>query len=155
MEDLHAKGVNGQVAFDGATITITRAGFLGRVGHGRGEKSLSVRAIGAVQIKPANSLVNGFIQFSVSGESSKQSTGLGRTSDAGRDENAVIFTKQQQPAFEAIRDAVRATQAAPAGATPAAPDLADQIGKLASLRDAGVLTEEEFAAKKADLLARM
>jgi hypothetical protein len=32
---------------------------------------------------------------------------------------------------------------------------ADEIRKLAELRDAGVLTEEEFQAKKSDLLARM
>ena len=40
-------------------------------------------------------------------------------------------------------------------APPAAPqpDLADQLRKLADLRDAGVLTEEEFAAQKAKLLA--
>lgn len=41
---------------------------------------------------------------------------------------------------------------APAGAYP---DVADQIRKLAELRDAGILTEEEFAEKKADLLRRM
>jgi hypothetical protein len=37
---------------------------------------------------------------------------------------------------------------------PAAPplDLADQLRKLADLRDAGVLTEEEFAAQKVKLL---
>ncbi|WP_294011696.1 SHOCT domain-containing protein [Sphingomonas sp.] len=31
----------------------------------------------------------------------------------------------------------------------------DQIRKLAELRDSGVLTEEEFAAKKAELLDRL
>lgn len=40
-------------------------------------------------------------------------------------------------------------------AAPAAPDLADQLSKLASLRDQGILTEDEFAAKKADILSRM
>lgn len=40
---------------------------------------------------------------------------------------------------------------------PAVPqlDITDQLTKLASLRDAGILTDEEFAAKKAELLARM
>jgi hypothetical protein len=40
---------------------------------------------------------------------------------------------------------------------PEAPttDLADQLRKLGELRDAGVLTSEEFDAKKADLLGRM
>ncbi|MBA3232428.1 MAG: SHOCT domain-containing protein [Propionibacteriales bacterium] len=33
--------------------------------------------------------------------------------------------------------------------------MADQIKKLADLHAAGVLTDEEFAAKKADLLNRM
>ncbi len=40
---------------------------------------------------------------------------------------------------------------------PAAPvpDIAAQLQQLASLRDRGILTDEEFAAKKADLLARL
>lgn len=36
---------------------------------------------------------------------------------------------------------------------PAAPDPIEQIGRLAALRDQGVLTEEDFQAKKAQLLA--
>ena len=40
--------------------------------------------------------------------------------------------------------------------TPAsAPDPIEQLRKLAELRDAGILTEEEFSAKKADILSRM
>ena len=42
-----------------------------------------------------------------------------------------------------------------ASESPAAPDVADQIAKLASLRDQGVLTSEEFEAKKTELLDRM
>lgn len=34
-------------------------------------------------------------------------------------------------------------------------DIADQIKKLAELKDAGILTEEEFQSKKADLLAKL
>jgi hypothetical protein len=34
-------------------------------------------------------------------------------------------------------------------------DVVEQIGKLALLRDQGALTEEEFASKKRDLLARL
>ena len=34
-------------------------------------------------------------------------------------------------------------------------DIPDQIGKLAVLRDQGVLTQEEFEAKKKELLSRM
>lgn len=45
--------------------------------------------------------------------------------------------------------------AAPAPSQAAAPDLTAQLQQLASLRDAGILTEEEFAAKKAEILARL
>jgi len=46
---------------------------------------------------------------------------------------------------------------APAAATEAAavPDLAAQLHQLAALRDAGILSEQEFAMKKADILGRM
>jgi uncharacterized membrane protein YdbT with pleckstrin-like domain len=44
----------------------------------------------------------------------------------------------------------------PATAVPVAvPDVADQIAKLATLRDQGAITTEEFEAKKAELLDRM
>ncbi|MDR2167773.1 MAG: SHOCT domain-containing protein [Clostridiales bacterium] len=45
----------------------------------------------------------------------------------------------------------------PKDAPAAAPvvDIADQIQKLAGLKDAGILTEEEFNTKKAELLAKM
>ncbi|MEO7722384.1 MAG: SHOCT domain-containing protein [Pseudolysinimonas sp.] len=42
-----------------------------------------------------------------------------------------------------------------AASAPAAESVTDQLQKLASLRDAGILTEEEFTAKKTELLARM
>lgn len=52
-----------------------------------------------------------------------------------------------------IKDRVRPTTEAPAAAPRA--DVGEQLVQLASLRDAGVLTEDEFTAKKAELLARM
>lgn len=44
---------------------------------------------------------------------------------------------------------------APAVAAPVQPDVMDQLKKLGELRDAGVLTSEEFDAKKTDLLGRL
>jgi len=57
----------------------------------------------------------------------------------------------------AIRDAISRAQASPV-ATPVAsegPDVIAQIAKLKELHDAGILTDEEFGAKKAELLARL
>ena len=56
---------------------------------------------------------------------------------------------QLPPATPAV-----ATPAVAAPASTAAPDLAAQLQQLAALRDAGVLTEDEFSAKKAQLLER-
>ena len=57
-----------------------------------------------------------------------------------------------------LRDRQAAAVVSPvAGAAQSAPqlDVVEQIGKLAGLRDLGVLTDEEFASKKGELLARL
>jgi hypothetical protein len=48
--------------------------------------------------------------------------------------------------------AARAAWSTPGGHETAVTDFTDILRKLADLRDAGVLTEEEFALKKADIL---
>jgi hypothetical protein len=53
------------------------------------------------------------------------------------------------------RRAVEPLASEPVGASAPQFDVAEQIGKLASLRDLGVLTEDEFASKKSELLARL
>lgn len=154
MTTIEAIGQNGQLAFDGSIITITRKGFFGTVGHGRNTKTLPLRSVSAVQFKPANALLNGYVSFSISGESGRSRAGNGRT-DATTDENAVIIMKKHMPAMQAFVDAVQAAITAPAS-VDAVPSLdpMEQLGKLAALRDAGVVTAEEFDAKKAELLSK-
>ena len=68
--------------------------------------------------------------------------------------NAVSNKQQQKYANQAAaQQEAAAEQAAPA-APAAAPqdDLVSQLEALAKLRDQGILTEEEFSAKKAQLL---
>lgn len=45
-------------------------------------------------------------------------------------------------------------QAPPPPAAPAADDMLDQLKQLGELHDAGVLTDEEFAAQKAKILSQ-
>lgn len=40
-------------------------------------------------------------------------------------------------------------------AAPPAPDPVEQLARLAKLRDSGAVTEEEFQAKKTEILGRM
>lgn len=42
-----------------------------------------------------------------------------------------------------------------ASSAPAAPSIMDQIQQLGSLREAGILTDEEFTSKKSELLGRL
>jgi hypothetical protein len=44
---------------------------------------------------------------------------------------------------------------APAAPQPAGPSIVEQIKHLGELRDAGLISAEEFEAKKTDLLSRM
>lgn len=65
---------------------------------------------------------------------------------------------QAAPAPMPVQPVVVAAPAPPAPVAPAAPArdpqlVIDQLRQLGELRDAGVLTEAEFAAKKAMLLA--
>lgn len=79
--------------------------------------------------------------------------------------NKAEITNVQKDDGKEIVDLVRARLSAPkeqpqivvqaAPVATAAPDAMDQLRKLADLHAAGVLTDDEFAAKKADLLDRM
>lgn len=153
---IQASGQGGQIAFDGQYVIITREGFLGRATHGRGEKRLHITSITSVQWKPPGALVNGFIQLSLSG-SDRQAAKGHRTLDATKDENSVVFTKKQLPEFEQLRAALEqaiAAQHARQAPASTAPSLADELAKLAALRDQGVLSPAEFEAQKARLLAQ-
>lgn len=105
---MEASGHNGQMHFDGAFVRITRSGTLARMSHGQGEKVVPLASVGTVQLKPAGMLSNGFIQLGVLGGREVASQKGKRTVAAAADENSVIFTRKQQPAFEALRDAILA-----------------------------------------------
>lgn len=68
------------------------------------------------------------------------------------------ITDSDMAQLEAADDAAIAQAAQPASVAPAAPataaqpDYLNELEKLAALRDKGILTDEEFAAKKKQLL---
>ncbi|MFI7384950.1 DUF4429 domain-containing protein [Streptomyces sp. NPDC049813] len=153
---IEAKGHTGQVLFDGEYITITRKGFNARVSVGKGEKRLHISQVSAVQWKPAGAFVNGFIQFSLPGGNERRSSFGRQTSSAVQDENSVIFTKKQMPEFEKLRAqldaAIAAQHQAPTADTAGSASVADELAKLAQLRDQGLLSEAEFQDQKTRLL---
>lgn len=155
MTELHAQGTNGQISVDDDFVTLHRMGFVARLNVGKGEKRLPLSTITGVQWKPAGVIMDGFLQFSVPGGNEQRSALGSQTASARQDENSVTFRKAQQGQFEAVRafiESAIARRGRPMQASHAAPDLADQLGRLAALRDQGVLTEQEFATQKARLL---
>jgi dihydroorotase len=75
--------------------------------------------------------------------------------DATHDENSFFFNTATAPKVKQAKAFIEAQMAAfrNAARTPQTAGLAEQIEKLAQLRDQGVLDSAEFAAAKAKLLA--
>jgi hypothetical protein len=148
---MQASGVNGQLEVQEDRICIKRKGIMGFLTQGhRGEKEILLSSISAIQFKQAGLLTNGFIQFSfIGGQETK-----GGLFDATKDENSIMFNKGQAKQFEAAKLEIEQRMSAMrTGATaPAHASLADELEKLAALRDRGILTEDEFQAKKRQLL---
>jgi hypothetical protein len=70
-------------------------------------------------VEASRPLVNGYIEFTVPGGNETRSRMGSATKDARRNENAVIVTRQQVPAFVVLRCAV---EEAMAGGPPAQTD---------------------------------
>jgi membrane protease subunit (stomatin/prohibitin family) len=87
---------------------------------------------------------------------------VGRTAVIAGTATAVaggVSRHQQQKAAAqqnaAAQQAAPAPEAAPAAAAPDSDDLINKLKELASLKDQGILTDAEFDAQKAKILAEM
>jgi len=93
--------------FDGHILTLTRSGYSRGV-TGKGTRHIPVAHVSAVEWKPADWIMDGFIRFVVAGAVARRG-GFGSQSDRARfDEWAVPFWLTAQPEFERLRDAVNA-----------------------------------------------
>ncbi|MBC6972973.1 SHOCT domain-containing protein [Bacillus sp. Xin] len=148
---MEATGVNGQLQIEGNKITIKRKGMLAKMTQGlKGDKDIQIKQLSSIQFKPAGTFTNGYIQFTFSGGKEDK----GGLFDATKDENTIMFNKKQQPNFIKVKALIEQKMDELHSPAPihAPVDVADQIKKLADLRDSGILTNEEFDAKKKQLL---
>ncbi len=150
---MEAKGINGQMELTPDLVRIRRKGVMSFLTQGsKGDKEILISQVTSIQLKPANMLTNGYIQLAFAG--GKESKG--GLLDATKDENTIMFNRGQQAAFEAMRDElnrrmIAARRPAPAAAAPV--DFTAQLERLARLREQGILSDEEFQAQKARILA--
>jgi hypothetical protein len=68
------------------------------------------------------------------------------------EDKAALASDSEQPPAEAPVSAAPAGAPPPAAAVDAQPSYIEELKQLAALRDAGVISEEDFEAKKSQLL---
>ena len=146
---MEANGHNGQLELTESVLRIKRNGILAFMTQGmKGDKEILISHVSSIQFKKANAFLNGYIQFAfVGGHEAK-----GGIFQGVQDENSVMFRVGQQPAFEALRDELQRRISSPKehGGKESSP--LDELEKLASLRDKGIVSEDEFQKKKRELL---
>lgn len=150
----YLEGYNGQLYVYEDKIVIERKGVLGVISHGMaGSKTIPMSSIQNIQLKKAGDFFNGFIQFGVLGGIEKH----GGISSAVNDENSVVFLPECNDTAlkikEYIENEIISRNAKDTGSMQNQFSAADEIMKLKNLLDMGVLTQEEFDAKKKQLLS--
>ena len=148
---MRAEGVNANLLLLEDRVRIQRREEKTFLNQGfKGQKDILFSQISSVYLKKATTLGNGYIHFSLLGRDES------RGPDPTRDENTVMFRGARQPDFDKIKAAIE-TKMAAARATVTRPRLStmsyiEELEQLAVLRNKGVITEEEFAAKKRQIL---
>jgi len=139
-------GKNGILKLHERTLRIERGTIFGFIGHGlAGKKDILIKHVTSVQIKKPG-LTVGYIQFSIPGGVESQGGVLG----ALRDENTVTFNGQEN--FEKalqIKDFIEKENTK--ADTPVRSEL-DDLEKLHSLMEKGIITKKEFDQKKKRIL---
>ncbi len=118
----------------------------------KGNKEIQIRKISSIQYKLPGIMFAGYIQFTFDGgaETKKALT------DAVSDENTVMFRPQAQHEFDRAKKLIE--ELMEEAHRPAMQQVVqhrsplDEIEHLARLRDAGIVTEQEFLLKKKELL---
>lgn len=138
------------VKIEGNFIRLKRKGALNFLNHGLdGEKTIDINNMTGIQIKKANFFTNGYIQFIFMGSQESKRGVMA----AATDENTVMFTKREQKMAEEIKVYIESILVNKSKSQVAASvSGADEILKYKELLDQGIITEEDFQAKKKQLL---
>ncbi len=139
------KGTNGNLTLESDCVIISRGfkGFISSGGKIKGDKKIPYENIVATEFKKAG-LVSGFIQFSIkSGNEAKRGI-----FQATRDENTITFSRNNKQ-WLSVKDEIESKM----GSANKTTSNLDELEKLASLKEKGIITEKEFKKKKKELLA--
>lgn len=143
------KGYNGTLILTDTGVIIKRGakGFFLGGGMIRGDKTIPYSSIVAVQLKKAG-LTNGYLQLTLAGGSEAK----GGLLQSSTDENTINYISNgKNEMFTEAKELIEQRIIQAKGTSHAKSD-ADDLEKFAQLRDKGIISEEEFQAKKKQLL---
>lgn len=145
------KGINGQLYVYENKVEIKRKGVFAFANHGlKGDKTIPISSIRSIQIKKAG-LIAGYIQFGIGGSLESR----GGIQAANYDENTVTFGNADNKTATQIKEYIEGliynNSNSQCNVVQAISD-ADELLKFKKLLDDGVITQEEFDAKKRQLL---
>ena len=147
---MFAEGSNGSVELFQNHVVIRRKGFANVLTQGvQGDKSILLNSITAIQFLKPRGVLGGLIQFTILGG---REFGGGMM-EATKDENAIIFTKAQEPMFLSLKQIIEDRIASVNDVMEVSRHSgATELVELAELVDKGFLTRSEFDARKAIIL---
>ena len=128
------------------SINVTQKGMMNVLTKGIvGSKTFSINRLSGVQYKKPG-LLTGYLQFILMGSGE----GKGGVNNAVTDENTILFaTNKEATLMEELKEFIEYSIENP-GRKPSS-DLND-LKKLKNLLDDGILTQDEFTAKKKQIL---
>ena len=116
----------------------------------KGSKTIPFASITAIQYKKPG-ITSGYLQFTLAGGVESR----GGIMDATKDENTFLFLAKHKKQVHQIKEYIESQMAKlqkTANAPQPTSSMADELLKLAELKNKGILTEEEFLNAKAQLL---
>jgi hypothetical protein len=152
---LELKGVNGQLELYEDKVIIKRKGTLSKLTQGffKGDKTIYIKQITGMELREGG-MINGYIQFSLAGGVESR-RGLTGKDGAVHDENTVMFAKKDNDLAKRIKMEIENRMTTPSQTTSNVTQIdgADMIRKYKLLFDDGIITQEEFEAKKKEILS--
>ena len=117
-----------------------------------GNKEFFYADLTSVQFKPANAFINGFVQLEYPGShSGGQGLNNFNSENSFAFQKAKLSNEEVEKAVNYIKERIRTAKSAPA-ATVVQASPAEELKKFKELLDMGAISQEEFDAKKKQIL---
>lgn len=138
-------GVNDQLEVYDDRVIIRRKNSKAKFS---GDKTIYLNQVTGVEFKKAGRLIAGYLQFTLPGSVSSKK-GI---HDAVHNENSVVFNNKYNDEAEEIKLKIEALIKNQSKSNDVKLDDTDLLRKYKQLFDDGIITQEEFQAKKKEIL---